>query len=127
MSHDPFDLPLNRYLLFALIGLFGGLVARLQYWAGGEVPHCWRCALFRLLVDMMTSGFCGVLTFWLATEFELSGVLTAVLAGISGHMGSRSLFLIERILQKRLQRLADPNGGKDEVEDETEAKAKGEN
>ncbi len=119
MSHDPLDLPLNRYLLFALIGLFGGLVARLQYWAGGEIPHCVRCALFRLLVDMMTSGFCGVLTFWLATEFELSGVLTAVLAGISGHMGSRSLFLVERILQKRLQRLAEMSEG--------EAKGKGEN
>lgn len=105
MSHDPFDYPLSRYLLFALIGLFGGLVARLQYWAGGQHPHCWRCAFFRLSVDMMTSGFCGVLALWLSAEFDLSGVLTAFIAGISGHMGSRALFLIERVIQRHIQRI----------------------
>lgn len=102
---DPTDFSIGRYLLFALIGLLGGLVARMQYWAGGERPHCWRCALFRLTADLMTSGFCGILTLWLASEFQLSGALTAFLAGISGHMGSRALFLTERILQRRLQRL----------------------
>ena len=77
---DPTDFSIGRYLLFALIGLLGGLVARMQYWAGGERPHCWRCALFRLTADLMTSGFCGVLTLWLASEFNLSGALTAFLA-----------------------------------------------
>lgn len=105
MSNDPLDYPISRYLLFALIGLFGGLVARLQYWAGGEMPHCWRCALFRLTADLLTSGFCGVLTLWLAAAFNLSGVITAFLAGIAGHMGSRALFLTERIIQRRLQRM----------------------
>lgn len=113
MSHDPLDYHVSRYVLFAAIGLVGGLVARMQYWATGEVPHCWRCALVILLADMLTSGFCGVLVFWAASELELSGVLTALLAGMFGHMGSRALFLVERILQRRLQRLADAGDSPD--------------
>lgn len=106
MSHDPLDYPLSRYLLFALIGLMGGLVARLQYWASNERPHCWKCALVRLTADLLTSGFCGILMFWIAVHFEWSGVIAAALAGICGHMGSRTLFLIERILIKRLETYA---------------------
>lgn len=106
MSHDPFDYPISRYLLFAAIGVMGGLVARLQYWAGGEQPHCLKCALFRLLADLLTSAFCGILIFWISAHFELSGVIAAALAGICGHMGSRSLFLLERLISNKLARYA---------------------
>lgn len=114
MSHDPLDYPISRYLLFALIGLMGGLVARLQYWASGERPHCWKCALFRLLADLLTSAFCGILALWLAAEFSLSGVMAAAFAGICGHMGSRSLFLLERLLNNKLARYAQMKPESDE-------------
>ena len=50
----------------------------------------------------LTKGFvilppniAGVLTFWLAESAEINPLITAALVGVSGHMGSRAIYLLE--------------------------------
>ena len=53
------------------------------------------------LGEVLTSGFTGVITFYLCEWAGLHQLLTAALVGISGHMGSRALMLFEKWAEKR--------------------------
>lgn len=48
------------------------------------------------LGELFTSAFAGVLTFWLCEWSGVAPLLSAVLIAISGHMGSRAIFGIEK-------------------------------
>ena len=54
-----------------------------------------------LVGEVVTSGFAGVITFWLCENSNISPLVTAALVGISGHMGSRALFLFEDFLKSK--------------------------
>jgi len=49
-----------------------------------------------IIGELTTSGFAGVMTFWLCEAADINGLITAVLIGISGHMGGRAIFIIEK-------------------------------
>jgi hypothetical protein len=102
----PLDYTALQYLLVMILGAIGGLVARLQIIVGIGV-HCWKCAAGRLAVDACTSGFCGLLAFWACESISMKPLLTAVIIGITGHMGSRALFLAEQILAKKCKNMSD--------------------
>lgn len=51
--------------------------------------------------EMITSAFAGVITFWLCEWSGVSPLLSAVLIAISGHMGSRAIFGIEKWAEGR--------------------------
>lgn len=106
MQKNPMDYPASIYLLVLGIAILGGLVDRLQRMVGGKTPHCWRCALVRLSVDALTSGFCGLLIFWLCEAMNVPFMWAAPIIGMGGHMGCRALFLMERIAIQRLERYA---------------------
>ncbi len=55
-----------------------------------------------LVGEIVTSGFVGVLTFWLCEFSSISPLLTAAFVGVSGHMGSRAIFSIEQMMERRL-------------------------
>lgn len=95
---DPGDYSLFQYLLFALIGAWGGILARLHMLMGGKQQVTVLRTLMMLTVDVMTSGSCGVVVFWLGEAFGLPLLVSAALAGVCGHMGSRFLFLLERLV-----------------------------
>lgn len=97
----PLDYPAIQYALVIFLGAIGGLVARLQRISGNDV-HCWKCAAFRIVVDMITSGFCGVLAFWACESLNIPQLMTAVVIGICGHMGSRALFLAEKHFSEKM-------------------------
>lgn len=46
--------------------------------------------------EIFTSGFTGLLTFWLCEAGSIDPLVSAALIGISGHMGSRALLQIEQ-------------------------------
>lgn len=104
----PFDYTVFQYILVMILGAIGGLVARLQAIIGTGI-HCWKCALGRLAVDAITSGFCGLLAFWACESINMKPLLTAVMIGITGHMGSRAIFLIEKLIISKWKKIADEN------------------
>lgn len=52
-------------------------------------------SLFKLAAEIFTSGFVGVITFLLCDAARLSWEVSAALVGVSGHMGTRALFILE--------------------------------
>ena len=63
-----------------------------------------RFNLSEFLGDLLTSAFAGVVTFYGCDAAGFSGPLTAALVGVSGHMGSRAIFLFERWVTSRVGR-----------------------
>ena len=55
----------------------------------------------------VTAAFSGLLAFWGCEAAGFDPLWTAVLVGISGHMGTRALYQIEILAQRKLG-LPDP-------------------
>lgn len=51
--------------------------------------------------EIVTSAFAGVITFWLCENANMSPLLTAAFVGVSGHMGSRAIFMAENWLKTK--------------------------
>lgn len=67
--------------------------------------------------EMFTSGFVGVLTFLLCEWAGINPMLSAFFIAITGHMGSRALFVAEKLVQGYAEKktgviVADPSAPK---------------
>lgn len=79
------------------ISLLGGVVNFARKVRAGETR------VFRLtefVGELATSAFAGVLAFWLCKASGLGEYVTAVIVGISGHMGSRAIFKLEQVAER---------------------------
>ena len=55
-----------------------------------------------LIGELFVSGAVGAFTYWLLQGFDVNPYLQAAGVGISGHMGSRAIFLAEQYIEKKL-------------------------
>lgn len=76
--------------------------------------HGLKFSLLRLFVDISTSAFVGILTYLLCRATIRSEEVTAAMVGISGHMGTRALFMLEKRYEKLFGTMEDRNDGKDQ-------------
>lgn len=83
--------------VFAL-AILGGVVSFMRKIQQG---HSRAFNLIEFIGEIVTSAFAGVLTFWMCEHASLSPLVTAAFVGISGHMGSRALFMFEEYLQSK--------------------------
>lgn len=90
---DPTSYALMTYFWIILLSVIGGFINFYHKVQRGLVRPF---NVTELIGELITSGFAGVLTFWLCEWSQLNPLLTAVLVGISGHMGARTIFLLER-------------------------------
>jgi len=51
--------------------------------------------------EIVTSAVVGLVTFWICRGFHVDEWLTAAGVAISGHMGARAIFLLEKTLEKK--------------------------
>lgn len=87
------------YLWVLGLSAWGGIISFLRKKRAGEArPFNFA----EMIGEIMTSAFSGVLTFWLCESAGMDSLMTAVLVGISGHMGSRALFQLERLIEERV-------------------------
>jgi hypothetical protein len=84
------------------IALLGGLVAFINKVRSGDTRP-FNVAEFA--GEMIISGFSGVLAFWICSGFDINSWLTAAIVGISGHMGSRGIFMFEKWAEAKLNEL----------------------
>lgn len=70
---------------------------------GGVVSYLYRVeknklvfSIFRLSAEMTTAAFVGVITYLLCSAAHISPETTAAFVGLSGHMGTRALFILEK-------------------------------
>lgn len=87
--------------VFLFVGLWGGFC----HYVGGVRSGSRRLSLFEVAGDLTYSGFAAVMAAAVSHHFGLSYWPTIVVCGMAGHMGSRSIFLLERALKKRFGKL----------------------
>ncbi len=94
----PFDIALlGTYAWVIGVAILGGCASFYQKVKSGQA----RWFNFSELVgELATSALAGVITYWLAQYGNLNPYLTAALIGIAGHMGSRALFMLEKMFER---------------------------
>lgn len=90
---DPTTYSLLTYAWIVVLSAWGGTVNFLRKRRSGDARPF---NIAELLGELVTSAFAGVLTFWLCEAAGMHPLICAALVGISGHMGSRAIFRLER-------------------------------
>ena len=97
-SKDPTTYGLLTYMWVFGLSSWGGFVSFMRKRRQG-VARPFNIAEF--FGEIATSAFAGVLTFYLAESAGLPQLMTAAMVAISGHMGGRAVFLIERWMERK--------------------------
>lgn len=84
------------FLMALALSCVGGLVSYLNRIDKSGIAF----SFFRLSIEIITSGFVGIISFMLCDYAGLEWSATAAIVAISGHMGTRALFLIENAAVK---------------------------
>lgn len=100
IAKDPGSYNWLIYGWVMFLSMWGAVVRVLREMKLGE--QTWRQLLFTFLREMVTSGFTGVLTFYLCEAASISPLITAVMVSISGWMGVRALAVIESVYRARI-------------------------
>ena len=96
---DPTTWPLITWVIAIIMSLSGGLINWISHKAG-QSPF----KIFELMGELFTSGFVGIGLFMFLDSLHQPLGICAASAGIGGHMATRLLFLIERIVEARLMK-----------------------
>lgn len=96
---DPATYGLVTYAWVLLLSFWGGAVSFMRKLKAGEVRVF---NVTELIGELVTSGFAGVITFYLCQWSNFPDLLTAALVGVSGHMGSRAIFHLENLFKSKL-------------------------
>lgn len=95
---DPTTIPLLTYAWVIALSVLGGTV---NFMRKLQTGHARVFNLLEFVGELVTAGFTGIITFYLFTNAGIDPLMTAAAVGVSGHMGSRALFLIEGWLTKQ--------------------------
>lgn len=89
------------YLWVFGISAWGGIVSYI-----GKVKRkiTTRFSFTELVGEIVTSGFVGIITFWLCEWSDLHELVTAAFVAISGHMGARAIFAAERFAERAIKK-----------------------
>lgn len=97
-DRDPLDYPLRQYIFLLGIALLGGLVSFYNRVRSGAAS-AWNAT--QLVGELATSGFAGLLAFWLCAYAGTPQLVTAALVGVAGHMGTRAIAVFEQWAARR--------------------------
>lgn len=103
IDKDPFGYSVVTYVWVLLLAIWGGVVNFIQRLKRGEAK---AHNIVELIGEVVISAFVGVVTFYLCELSNFPQVLTAALVAISGHMGTRALFVFESAIEKIIKNKA---------------------
>ena len=86
------------YAWFALLAIWGGTV---NYISRVRRNKNVKFSFVELIGEWTISAFAGIMTALICQEMGLSLILTSALAGISGHMGGRAIYMMEQFVCKK--------------------------
>jgi hypothetical protein len=105
IDKDPTNYPLLTYGWVIFLSMWGGVVSFYRKMQNGKARPF---NIMELLGEIFTSAFTGIITFLLCEASEITPLITAALVGISGHMGSRAIALIEHYGESKLRAIFPP-------------------
>lgn len=91
MQNSPENYSLITYLWVIVLSVWSGMASHIYQVKLGLKSH----TLLAMIEDIVISGFVGVVTFFFCEYGRFDPLLTAVLVGISSHMGTRAIFLFQ--------------------------------
>lgn len=97
LDKDPTSYSVITYAWVFALAILGGVVSFMRKLQQGHVR---AFNIIEFIGEIVTSAFAGVITFWLCENASLSPLVTAAFVGVSGHMGSRAIFMFEDWLSK---------------------------
>lgn len=95
---DPMNWSIGTWLFVFAVASGGGVI---NWLAHAKARHPRRFSVIELLGEVFTSAFVGVLVFMLFASYDQPTAVCAAAAGVSGHMATRLLFLIENQVHKQ--------------------------
>lgn len=97
-ERTPASFSLLTYLWVVGLAIWGGIVSYVQRVRAG---HSSKFSITEAIGEVVTSGFVGIMTFWLCESMGVPQLMTAAFVGVSGHMGARGIRLLETVLERR--------------------------
>ena len=97
---DPTNYQFITYVWVIGLASWGGLASYVRKIKSGKT----RFSIGELIGEVCISAFVGVITFYLCESAALNQVVSAALIGISGHMGSRAIYMAEKGAEKLVKR-----------------------
>lgn len=89
---DPLSYTALEYGWVLFLACWGGCV---NFWQRLKEGKTRAFKIVELMGEIFTSGFVGVLTFLICESTETDRLVSAVLVGISGHMGAKTIRFFE--------------------------------
>ena len=96
---EPTSYPLITYAWVLGLSIWGGIVNYIRRLKLGKAQPF---SVIELIGELSISAFSGIITFYLCEASNINQLLTAAIVGMAGHMGSRTIFLIEVFIQERV-------------------------
>jgi len=101
IEKDPTTWGQATWVLALGFAFAGGIV---NFYARVKQGHTRTFNLIELIGEIFTSGFVGLLVFTTMVSYDFPVGLCAAASGIGGHMATRLLFAVEKMLEGKLQR-----------------------
>ncbi len=96
---DPASYELLTYAWVIALSAWGGVANYIRKVKSGQAE---KFSFMEVVGEIVISGFTGLLTFWLCESAGFDPRLTAVFVGISGHMGSRAIGIMEDRFKRKM-------------------------
>lgn len=96
---DPLTYDILTWGWVLLLSVWGGVVNFMRKVRDGETK---LFKITELIGEVATSGFVGVLTFLLCESTDTDRLVSAVLVGVSGHMGAKTIKLLEMLVENKI-------------------------
>jgi uncharacterized membrane protein (DUF4010 family) len=82
-----------------VLSMLGGIAGYIRKLKQGMTK---RFSVTELIGEMVVSAFVGIVTFFLCKSSGFEETLTAAIVGLSSHMGSRAIYIIEVLVRKKI-------------------------
>jgi hypothetical protein len=99
IDKDPTTWQLTEWLFVLLMPCAGGVV---NWYAKVKAGNARVFNIVELVGELFTSGFVGLGVFMLLKSYDQPVGVCAALSGISGHMATRLLFVLENYVESRV-------------------------
>jgi NhaP-type Na+/H+ or K+/H+ antiporter len=105
MDKTPLQYEWLTYAWVVALSAWGGVASYVRKIKDGKT----RFSVSELVGEVCISAFVGVVTFFICESAQFNQVIAAAFIGISGHMGSRAIFLAEKWFETRVKQKIDNN------------------